>query len=366
MLYRCCNGISGSFLEAMSERHTHRDPHEHSHGPMAPGRLARLAHRLRPHSHRAVDKVDSELETSRAGMRALWISLAVLGATAAVQAVVVVLSGSVALLGDTLHNIADAATALPLGMAFLLGRRTANRRYTYGYGRAEDLAGVVIVIVIAASAVAAGYQAVSRLLDPQPIDHVGAVAAAAVVGCAGNEWVARYRIHIGRRIGSAALVADGQHARTDGFASLGVLAAAAGAALGFPLADPLVGLLIAAAILLVLKEAARDVYHRLMDAVDPQLVHRAEEALSGVTGVLNVGELRLRWTGHRLRAEAAIVVDASCTVVEAHQIALDAEHQLIHTVPRLTTALVHTDPAPTSDHDHHEPLAHHVGAAGSR
>lgn len=304
--------------------------------------------------------MDAELETSRLGMRALWVSLAALGATAAVQAVVVAFSGSVALLGDALHNVADAATTLPLGVAFLLGRRAPNRRYTYGYGRAEDLAGVVIVAAIAASAVAAGYQAVTRLLDPQPIDHVGAVAAAAVVGFAGNEWVARYRIHIGRRIGSAALVADGRHARTDGFASLGVLVAAIGAALGFPLADPLVGLLIAAAILLVLKDAARDVYHRLMDAVDPRLVHQAEEALREVTGVLDVGTLRLRWIGHQLRAEAAIVVDASCTVVEAHEVALDAQHRLIHTVPRLTTALVHTDPAPTNGQDHHEPLAHHA------
>nr|BFD80618.1 hypothetical protein StreXyl84_00190 [Streptomyces sp. Xyl84] len=122
------------------------------------------------------------------------------------------LSGSVALLGDTIHNGADALTALPLGIAFVLGRRAANRRYTYGYGRAEDLAGIAIVLTIAASSALAAYEAVDRLLNPRDITHLWAVAIAALVGFAGNECVARYRITTGRRIGSAALVADGLHA----------------------------------------------------------------------------------------------------------------------------------------------------------
>src|SRR5690349_21041788 len=131
-----------------------------------------LRHALTPHSHDSADKVDSALESSRAGLRALWISLVVLGATAAAQAVVVAYSGSVALLGDTLHNIADALTAVPLGVAFLLGRRAATRRYTYGFGRAEDLAGVVIVLVIAGSAVAAAWFAIARLIDPRQMTHL--------------------------------------------------------------------------------------------------------------------------------------------------------------------------------------------------
>jgi cation diffusion facilitator family transporter len=197
------------------------------------------------------------METSREGMRTLWVSLAVLGITTLVQGVIVALSGSVALLGDTVHNAADALTALPLGIAFLLGRRAANRRYTYGYGRAEDLAGVLVVAAIAASAVLAAHTAVERLLNPRDITHLWAVSAAALVGFAGNEWVARYRIRTGRRIGSAALVADGLHARTDGFTSLAVLLGAGGTALGRRAADPVVGLLIALAILMVLKDAAR-------------------------------------------------------------------------------------------------------------
>ncbi|WP_261717781.1 cation diffusion facilitator family transporter [Streptomyces sp. FZ201] len=333
-------------------------PHHHRHHSLG----HRLSHLLKPHSHDTADKVDSALESSARGMRALWVSLAVLGATALLQAVVVVLSGSVALLGDTAHNTADALTAVPLGIAFVLGRRAANRRFTYGYGRAEDLAGLVIVLTIAVSAVLAGWVAVDRLLDPRPVEHVPAVAVAALVGFAGNEWVARYRIRIGREIGSAALVADGLHARTDGFTSLAVLLGAGGAALGWELADPVVGLAITAAILLVLRDAAREVFRRVLDAVDPALVDRAEQALLEVPGVRGVGELRLRWIGHRLRAEVAVVVDGETTVRRAHAVAVAAEHALLHAVPRLTAALVHADPAPApGEADPHEALAHHVG-----
>lgn len=361
----------------MSDHHEHRHPHgheEHPHGVRAHrhdhragGRFARWRHRtahlVTPHSHDSSDKVDTALESSARGIRALWVSLAVLGVTAVVQAGIVVVSGSVALLGDTVHNAADALTAVPLGVAFVLGRRAASRGFTYGYGRAEDLAGIVIVLTIAASAAFAGWTAVNRLLDPRDMDHVGVVAAAAVVGFLGNEWVARYRIRVGRRIGSAALVADGLHARTDGFTSLAVLLGAAGAAAGWRYADPIVGLLITAAILLVLRDAAGEVFRRVMDAVDPALVGRAEEALREVRGVREVGELRMRWIGHRLRAEVAVVVDADLTVAQAHDIAVDAEHALLHAVPKLTAVLVHADPAPDPDGpDPHLALAHHIAA----
>ncbi|MEU1515512.1 cation diffusion facilitator family transporter [Streptomyces sp. NPDC005811] len=353
----------------MSERHDHGHEHHHGHAHEHPHRHApaasslrhRLSHLLTPHSHESADKLDAALESSARGLRALWVSLAVLGVTAAVQAIVVVLSGSVALLGDTVHNAADALTAVPLGIAFVVGRRAATRRFTYGYGRAEDLAGLAIVLTIAASAVFAGWTAVERLLDPRPVEHVGAVALAALAGFAGNEWVARYRIRVGRSIGSAALVADGLHARTDGFTSLAVLLGAGGSALGWQLADPLVGLAITAAIALVLRDAAREVFRRVLDAVDPALVDRAERALLEVEGVRGVGELRLRWIGHRLRAEVAVVVDGEATVRRAHTIAVQAEHALLHAVPRLTAALVHADPTPApGETDPHLTLAHHT------
>lgn len=344
--------------------HAHDRTHEHPHAHPHPHTLAsRLRHLLTPHSHETADKLDSALESSARGMRALWLSLTVLGATALAQAVVVVVSGSVALLGDTVHNAADALTAVPLGIAFVLGRRAATRRFTYGYGRAEDLAGIAIVLTIAASGTFAAWTAVERLLDPQPMRHVPVVAAAALIGFLGNEWVARHRIRVGREIGSAALVADGLHARTDGFTSLAVLVGAGGAALGWQLADPLVGLAITAAILLVLRDAAREVFRRVMDAVDPELVDRAEQALREVPGVREVGELRLRWIGHRLRAEVAVVVDGEVSVRQAHHIAVEAEHALLHAVPKLTAALVHADPTPApGETDPHLTLAHHTAA----
>jgi cation diffusion facilitator family transporter len=335
--------------------------HDHEHGAHQ-GIGARLRHLIAPHSHDTADKIDAELETSREGVRALWLSLAVLGATAVLQAFVVVWSGSVALLGDTLHNVADALTAVPLGLAFLVGRRPPTRRYTYGFGRAEDLAGIVIVGFITVSALTAGWAAIDRLRHPSEVSHLVAVAIAAVIGFLGNEGVAQLRIRVGRRIGSAALVADGLHARTDGFTSLAVLVGAGGVAIGWDWADPVVGLIITVAILLVLREAAREVYRRLMDAVDPSTVDSVEQALRDTPGVLDVGSVKLRWIGHKLRAECDIVVDPTLTVVEAHAIAVDAEHRLIHDVPRLTAALVHADPATHDGTDHHGLLADHRDA----
>jgi cation diffusion facilitator family transporter len=312
-----------------------------------------VEHLVRPHSHEAADKVDAALESSHEGMRALWISLGVLGVTALAQGLVVLWSGSMALLGDTVHNAADALTAVPLGIAFTLGRRAPTRRYTYGYGRAEDLAGVIVVAFIAASSIFAGYEAIRRLPDPAPVDHLWAVVAAGVLGFIGNEVVARCRIRTGRRIGSAALVADGLHARTDGFTSLAVVLGAGGVAAGWPLADPVVGLLITVAIAAVLREAAREVYRRLMDAVDPALLALAERALAEVPAVLAVGQLRLRWIGHQLHAEGDLVLPDYLTLAQAHEVTVEAERHLTEVMPRLSRAVLHPDPLPQGGRDHH-------------
>jgi cation diffusion facilitator family transporter len=327
--------------------HDHDDQHEqdHDHG----SGWARVVHSVTQlfggHCHDSADQVDAALESDAAGRRALVISLARLLATAAVQAIVVVISGSVALLGDTLHNLADALTAVPLLIAFRLARRPANTRYTYGYGRAEDLAGLFVIAMITLSAVLAGYEAIERLLHPRPVQHLWAVAAAAVVGFAGNEIVARYRITVGRRIGSAALVADGLHARTDGFTSLAVLLGAIGVGLGWPRADPIIGLLITVAILGVLRPAAAQVGARLMDAVDPHLVEQASAALADVDGIRHVDQLRIRWIGHTLRAEADITLDPDLSLTSAHDMAHHAEAHLLTDVPRLTAATIHANPA---------------------
>lgn len=298
-----------------------------------------------PHSHDAADSVDDTLESTAAGIRTVKISLLVLGLTALIQIVIVVMSGSVAVAADTIHNFADALTAVPLWIAFALGAKPATRRYTYGFGRVEDLAGSFVVAMITMSAIIAGYEAIARLIHPQQIEHVGWVALAGLVGFIGNEWVALYRIRVGHRIGSAALIADGLHARTDGFTSLAVLCSAGGVALGFPLADPIVGLLITAAILAVLRTAARDVFRRLLDGVDPAMVDAAEQALAARPGVQAVRSVRMRWIGHRLHADAELDVDPALDLAQAHRIAHDAEHELTHTVPKLTTALIHAYPA---------------------
>ena len=336
------------------DEHHHDEHHDHDHGffrSLFGG----------GHSHDAASSIDSALESSEKGVRALWVSLLGLTVTAVAQLVVALLSGSVALLSDTFHNFADAFTALPLWLAFSLGRRLPSARYPFGYGRAEDLAGGAVVAMIAVSAVVAAWEAVDRLLHPSPVRYLGAVVAASLIGFAGNELVARHRIRVGREIGSAALVADGLHARTDGISSLGVLAGAIGMAAGFDRADAIAGLAIAVLIVSVLRTAAGDVVARLMDAVDPALADRARGVLAGVDGVQGVGGLRVRWIGHRLHAEAEITVDGDLTLAAAHRIAEDARHRLLHDVPRLASAIIHADPCghdgvdPHADLDHHDP-----------
>lgn len=335
--------------------HPHgHDVHEHGadgdgdgHGDGHGSWRARVNHVLRPHSHDAADSLDHALESSTQGIRAVKISLVALAATSLAQLAVVALSGSVALLADTIHNVSDALTALPLWLAFVIGRRAPTRRYTYGYGRAEDLAGLFVVAMIALSAVVAGYESIVRLIDPRPVEHLGWVALAGLVGFLGNEAVAIFRIRVGRRIGSAALVADGLHARTDGFTSLAVVLGAAGVAAGWEAADPVVGLLITVAILAVLRTAMRDIFRRLMDAVDPAMIDAAEASLRAIPGVVAVRRVRMRWIGHEIHADADLDIDSRTSLADAHELAHTAEHELTHAVPKLAGAVVHAYPTGT-------------------
>ncbi len=297
------------------------------------------------HSHDHAEHVDHALADSAQGIRAVKISLIALAVTAILQLAIVFVSGSVALFADTLHNFSDALTAVPLWIAFALAGRAASRRYPYGLGRVEDLAGLFIVAVIAVSAVVAAVQSIARLIEPAPLNHLSWVAAAGLVGFIGNELVAVYRIRVGRRIGSAALRADGLHARADGLTSLAVVLGAAGVAAGFPAADPVVGLVIAAVIVGVLVVAARDVFRRLLDGVDPALIDTAREVLAGQDGVESVSRVRMRWLGHRLVADAELDIDPECSLAGAHRIAHDAEHALMHAMPKLVEATIHAYPA---------------------
>jgi cation diffusion facilitator family transporter len=302
--------------------------------------------------------VGPSIATSERGMWAVKWSFLGLFVTALLQVVVVALSGSVALLSDTIHNFGDALTAVPLWVAFALSCLGASRRFPFGYGRVEDLAGVIVVLIILFSAVVAGYQAIDRLIQPQPVGLLWAVAVAGAVGFVGNEAVAIFRIRVGRQIGSAALVADGYHARTDGWTSLAVVVGAAGVWLGYPLADPIVGLLIAAAILVIVWQSGKAVFTRLLDGVEPGAIEEIRHAASHVPGVEEVSEVRARWLGHRLHAEVNVAMDPDLSVSEGHAIAREVNHQLLHHLSYLSGAVIHVDPVQEAGEEHHRIGSH--------
>ena len=331
--------------------HGHGQGHEHGdhgnghgHGHDHGGGLLGWFRSTFAHSHDAADKVDAAMATNERGIWALKVSLVGLGATALFQVVIVALSGSTALLADTIHNFGDAATSVPLWIAFALQRRATSRRFTYGYGRAEDLAGLVIVGLIFFSACVAGYESFSRLINPQPVTHLWWVTAAAVIGFIGNEAVAVFRIRVGEQIGSAALIADGQHSRVDGFTSLAVLIGAIGIAVGVPILDPLIGLLITAAILFIVRDAAKAVFGRMLDGIEPGILTDVERAPLRVAGVDGVHEARARWLGHKVYADLHISVDPSLSVADAHDIVERVQAALAERIPALGGATVHVCP----------------------
>jgi cation diffusion facilitator family transporter len=337
----------------------HSHDHGHDHGGGAWGWLSTVFH-LHGHGHQhAALATDRNFMHNEEGIRTVWLALAALGVTSVLQIAIVLASGSVALFADTVHNIGDALNSIPLLIAFYLARRLATRRYTYGFARAEDVAGIFIVLSIAVSAGVVFWESFQRLLNPQPLESLGWVAAAAIIGFLGNEAVAWLQIRKGREIGSAALVADGLHARTDGLTSLAVLAAAGGSWLGFPIVDPIIGLVIGIAILFITKDAVVTMWYRLMDAIEPEFLEMAERVVAAQPGVVELRRLRMRWMGHRISADICIAVDPHLTTVESHYIAEHLRHDLFHEVPYLAEATVHVDPwSPTPD-DHHEMTHHH-------
>jgi cation diffusion facilitator family transporter len=312
------------------------------------------------HSH-AHGILEPRIFSTQAGIRVIQVSFGALLATSLFQFLIFLFSGSIALLSDTIHNIGDAATAIPLWFAFSFGRRRPTTRFTYGLGRLEDLAGLVIVLMIPASAVAAGYESIQRLFYPKPVENLWLVMGAAAAGFLGNEAVAVLRIRVGRKIGSAALVADGYHARADGFTSLAVLVGALGIRLGYPLADPIAGILIAATILRIGWLSGKTVLARLLDGVDPEIVDEIRRAATDADGVKEVSEVRVRWLGHRLLAEINIAVPPELSVEKGHEIANRARHELLHHLSYLTQATIHVDPIGASGEKHHKIANHFPG-----
>lgn len=319
--------------------HQHHLSHDHAEG----------------HTHGIIDP---SIATSERGLWAIKWSFAGLAATAVLQLLVVFLSGSVALLADTIHNFGDAATAIPLGIAFWFARKKPSKRFTFGYGRVEDLAGVAIVLTILASAIVAGYESIQRLLHPQDMSYLWAVIGASIVGFLGNEVVAIFRIRVGREISSAALIADGYHARIDGWTSLAVLVGAVGVWLGYPLADPIVGLLITAAIFGIVIQSGKSIFVRMLDGAEPHVIAEIRHAAEAVPQVKEVSEVRARWLGHRMHAEVNIAVDPQLTIAQAHAVAAEVRHQLLHHLDYLSLVVIHVDPADQSGEAHHRIAEH--------
>ncbi|WP_406661197.1 cation diffusion facilitator family transporter [Methanolobus sp. ZRKC3] len=297
-------------------------------------------------THGAVDPL---LITTEKGKQAVKWSFIGLMLTAIVQIIIVYISGSAALLADTVHNFSDAITALPLWIAFSLIRKKPSKRFTYGYGRMEDVAGLVIVILIIFSGFFAAYQAFELLKYPKTIEYVEVVALAGVVGFFGNEAIAKFRIKVGKEIGSAALIADGYHARVDGFTSLAVLAGAVGVWLGYPLADPIIAFIITIAILKIAWESGKMVFSRILDGVDPEVIDDIRNAVNDVEGVRGITSIRVRWIGHRLHTEVNVTVDSDLSVKEGHDITIDVRQKLMKNVAYISGTTIHVDPLDVVD-----------------
>ena len=319
---------------SQGQNHGHSHGDDHAHG----------------HSHGVID---ATIATTDQGIWAIKWSAIILLATSALQIAVVVISGSVALLADTIHNLADATTAIPLWIAFMLVRRKPTSTFTYGLGRVEDLAGIVIVLIILFSALFAGYSAIDRLIHPQAIHYLGWLTLAGIIGFIGNEVVAVFRIRVGREINSAALIADGYHARTDGLTSLAVVVGATGVWLGFPLADPIIGLLISFTILGIVWQSARSVLTRMLDGVEPGMVAEIRHAAEHVTGIEKILATKARWLGHLLHVDVTIAVDDGLLLAAANEIAASLKNELFHHIPGLAVANVHFGKEAVAHDEHH-------------
>src|SRR5947199_1551151 len=330
--------------------HDH-DEHDHEHGGHGHG----------GHGHEH-GRVDADLYGNQAGLRAVQISTAGMFIVAAIQFTIAAIGGSAGLFADALHNLGDVLTTVSLWIAFVIARRAANQRYTYGYYRAEDLAGVFIVLVIIASAVAGAVESILKLTSGSVPTQLLLSMAAALVGVAGNELLAQYKISVGKRINSVPLIADGQHSRIDGLTSLAAFVGLIGVALGLPIADPIAGLVITVVILTVVYSTTRSVLQRLLDAVDSRIVPSIVSIASEVPGVEGVNDVRARWVGHTLNVAMNIEVDAELTLVKAKAIAEEVRHRLFHRVKGLSEAIIHTDPHSHGE-DYHQLVAHHMQEA---
>lgn len=347
----------------------HPHPHHPSHTPDS----HTLAHQHEVHEHNHDEhethghghehgRVDADLYGNRAGLRAVQISTAGMLLVSLIQLLIAIGGGSAGLFADALHNLGDVLTTVALWIAFVISNRAANRQYTYGYYRAEDLAGIFIVLIIIASAVAGAVESILKLTSGTIPTQIYLSMVAAAIGCLGNEALAQYKIKVGKRINSVPLVADGQHSRIDGLTSLAALLGLLGVKLGWTLADPLAGILITLVILSVVYSTSRSVLRRLLDAVDPHVVPTIMITANAVEGVEATTAVKARWIGRALHISMNIEVNATLTLLQAHEIAEQVRHSLFHEITGVAEVIIHTDPSSTNG-DAHQEMAHHMQAA---
>ncbi len=335
--------------------HEHGHEHEHEHGETAHNESRDGEH----HDHSAASHGHHHGSLGDEPLRVALVSSGVLGLVAALELFAGLATGSSAVLSDSFHNLADVSTTIALAAAFLLSRRHATRRFPYGYHRVEDLAGLLVLGLILASAVLAGFDSVTHLLHPQPLGTPLLALAAALIGVVGNEAVGQYKLRAAARAHSTSLAADGKHSRLDGAVSLGAAVGVTGSWLGFHLLDPLAGLALTGLILYVGWETAGHVTGRLMDEADYVMEQLITEIAGRHEGLQKITGVHARWTGRQLLADLTIEVDATATVAQGHAIAEAIRHELFHEITQLREVLIHVDPGGILTA--HTETAHHTG-----
>jgi cation diffusion facilitator family transporter len=271
----------------------------------------------------------------------------------AARAAVALLGGSAALAADSLHGFADVVTTVFLGIAFVLARRSATSEYTYGFHRAEDLVGILILAFLGSSAIFSARTSAMKLATGSETTFLVAGMAVALVGVVGKELIAYYKIRVGRRIDSLSLVADGKHSRADALTSIGAFAGLLGAYLGYPVLDPIFGFVITGAICLIIFRLGKEIVGRLLDTIDPETLVRIKDAARSVEGVEGVHDVRARWAGHKVFCEMHVTVDDGMSICEAHAVGVGIVEKVKEDIQSVEQCLVHLGPESclTTAHD---------------
>jgi cation diffusion facilitator family transporter len=308
-----------------------------------------MSHHTTAHAEAWAPAKPAELDLSQdeahrqKAMRAIVVSSLGLLVTSGLELLAVFFSGSVALLSDALHNLGDVFTTVGVYVGFRFSRRRPTAKFPYGYGRAEDVAGLVVVAAIWASAGLAAVESYDKLVSARGTSHLGVGMIAAVIGVVGNQWVARYKLKVGREIKSAPLIVDARHSWLDAVSSAGALLGLVGVAGGFRQADPIAGFAISLFIVRIGLEATRDVVVRLMDAQDEELADAARAAAREVVGPGGVGDVRVRWLGRQVEVRLVVRLPGNLALADVGRTTRTLTATVQHRVPDVREVFVTID-----------------------